>query len=176
MPASLHDGIAVVVQRGGVDVHAADLAVADAYLIDVANAVGDELGVVVRMLAEDEDQPLVPLSFQGLDLAAHLVRVQRAAHGVLVRAAKRAVGAVVDALVADVQRREQHDAVAVDVRFSVRAASKISSIKSGSAQRVSSAVSSTESDSFARLFWMISRTRAGSGRHLAARIAVDLRR
>ena len=74
-------------------------------------------GVVVRMLAEDEDQPLVPLVLQGQHLLAEFVFVQRAADLRLVRPAERAVDAVVRAVVADVQRREQHDAVAVDVAF-----------------------------------------------------------
>ena len=69
------------------------------------------------MLAEDEDQPLVPLVLQGQHLLADVVFVERAADLLPVRAAERAVQAIVRALVADVQRGEQHDAVAVHVAF-----------------------------------------------------------
>ena len=69
------------------------------------------------MLAEDQDQPLVPLPLQGQHLLADFVLVQRAADRFAVRAAERAILAIVRAIVADVQRREQHDAVAVDVAF-----------------------------------------------------------
>ena len=67
------------------------------------------------MLAEHENQPLVPLVLQGQHLLADFVLVQRAANLRLVRAAERAVEAIVRAVVADVHRREQHDAVAVNV-------------------------------------------------------------
>ena len=67
------------------------------------------------MLAEDENQPLVPLRFQGQHLLADFVLVQRAANGLPVRAAERAILAIVRAVVADVERGEQHDAVAVHV-------------------------------------------------------------
>ena len=79
MPAALTVRVAVVVQRRGVDVHAADLAVAGRGRVDVPHALGHELGVVVRMLAEDEDQPLVPLVLQRHHLLADFVLVQRAA-------------------------------------------------------------------------------------------------
>ena len=68
----LDRGVAGVVQRGGVDVHAADLAVADLHRIDLPHAVGDELGRVAGMLAEDEDQSACGPALQGLDLGADL--------------------------------------------------------------------------------------------------------
>ena len=113
----LDDPIAVVIQRGGVQVDAADFAAAGGGRVDVLHALGHEAGVVLRMLAEDEDQPLVPLVFQGQHLLADFVLVQRAANLRLVRAAERAIEAIVRAVVADVDRREQHDAVAVNVAF-----------------------------------------------------------
>ncbi len=116
--AGRFDGeVAVVVQRRGVDVDAANFAAAGPRRVHVLNALGDELGVVVRVLAEDEDQPLVPFFLQGENLLAKFVFVERAADRLAVRAAKRAVRAVVHALVADVQRGEQHDPVAVHVAF-----------------------------------------------------------
>ena len=74
-------------------------------------------GVVVRMLAEDEDQPLVPLVLQGQHLLAQSILVKRAADLLAIRPAERAVLAIVRAIVADVQRGEQHDPVAVHVAF-----------------------------------------------------------
>jgi hypothetical protein len=109
--------VAFVVHRRGVQIDAADFARARASGIDVPDAIGHELGVVIGMLAEDEDQPLVSLAFQGENLLADFLFVQRAANLVAVRAAERAVLAIVAALVADVQRREQHDPVAVNIAF-----------------------------------------------------------
>ena len=54
------------------------------------------------------------LPLERLDLAAKLLRAQRAAQGGGVRAAEGAVQAVVGAIVADVERGEDHDPVAVD--------------------------------------------------------------
>ena len=110
-------GISGVVHGGRVDVHAADLAVIDLDRIDRPHALGDELGAVGRVLAEDQDRPLVALPLQGLDLGPQVVRAERAADLVGIRAAKGAVQAVILATAAHVQRREQHDAVAVDVAF-----------------------------------------------------------
>ena len=58
---------------------------------------------------------MCPSLSRASDLLADLVLVERAADRLAVRAAERAVAAVVGAVVADVQRGEQHDAVAVDV-------------------------------------------------------------
>ncbi len=113
----LDDAIAVVIQRGGVQVDAADIAAGGGRRVDVTHALGHEVGVVPRMLAEDQDQPLVPLVLQRQHLLADFIRVERAANLRLVRAAETAIEAVVRAVVADVDRREQHDAVAVDLAF-----------------------------------------------------------
>ena len=90
-PRGLHRGIALVVQRGGVDIDPADVAVVHADGVDLTDAVGDELRAVAGMLAEDEDQPLVADAQQGLDLAAEFVRAERAADFLAVGAAERAV-------------------------------------------------------------------------------------
>ena len=55
------------------------------------------------------------LPLQRPDLAADLVLTQRAANLLPVRPAKRTIDAVVHAVVTDVQRREEHDPVAVHV-------------------------------------------------------------
>ncbi len=104
-----------MVQRGGVDIDPADVARPAADRVDLAHALGHILRAVAGVLAEDQDQPLVPLGQQGLDLGAEFVLAQRPADLRLVGAAKCAVLAVVAALVAHVQRGKQHDAVAVHV-------------------------------------------------------------
>ena len=104
-----------MVQRGGVDVDPPDFAVAGRRGVDVADAVGNELGVVVRMLAEDQDQPLMSLLFQRQHLLADFVSVQGATDHFPIRAAERAVSAIVGTFVADVKRGKKHDAVAVNV-------------------------------------------------------------
>ena len=72
-------GISGVIHGGRVDVHAADLAVIDLDRVDRPHALGDELGAVGRVLAEDQDRPLVALPLQGLDLGPQVVRAERAA-------------------------------------------------------------------------------------------------
>ena len=67
------------------------------------------------MLAEDQDRPLVALPLQGLDLGPQVVLAERAADLVGVGTAKGAVQAIVLATAAHVERREEHDAVAVNV-------------------------------------------------------------
>ncbi len=113
----LDRGIAGMVQRGGVEVHPANFALAGLDRIDLPHAIGHVMGVVLRMLAEDEDDALVAAVFQGFDLGAQVGRRERAADILGVGTAEAAVLTIVGALVADIQRREQDDAVAVDVAF-----------------------------------------------------------
>ena len=112
----LDRGIAGVVQRGGVDVHAADLAVADLDRIDRPHALGDELGAVAtgarRRPGSSACGPCAPGPRPG-PAGRPRLSVRRTASGLERR--KRAVQAIVRATAAHVQRREEHDAVAVDV-------------------------------------------------------------
>ena len=111
----LDRGVAGMVQGSGVDVDAADFALAGRGGVNLPHALGHELGRVARMLAEDQNQPLVPLVLQGQHLPPEFVCVQRAANLPAVRAAERAIKAVVRAIVAHVQRRKQHDPIAVNL-------------------------------------------------------------
>ena len=110
----LEGAVAGVVERCGVDVHPADLAVALAGVVDRAHAFGHEGGVVLRVLAEDEDEALVPFLLQGDHLLDEFARGQGAPHRLVVVSAEAAVPAGVDAVVTDIEGGEQHDAVAVD--------------------------------------------------------------
>jgi hypothetical protein len=103
------------VEGGGVDVDAPDFAVPDFDGVDQPHGVRDELGVVARVFAEDHDQPLVPAVLHRGHLRADFVRAERAPYRVGVRATEGAILAIVAAQVADVQRSEEHDAVAVDI-------------------------------------------------------------
>jgi len=103
-----------MVERRGVDVHPPDLPVPLLDAVHVADGLGDEGGVVARMLAENEDEPLVPLRLEGADLPRDLLRLERPADRVGVAPAEPAVEAVVGALVPDVERGEEHDPVPVD--------------------------------------------------------------
>ena len=104
-----------MIQWRGIDADPADFAVARRRAVNVPDAFGHEFGVVVRMLAEDQNQALVTLVFQGQNLRANFIFVQRAANHFAVRAPKCAVLAVVIALVADVKRGKDHNPVAVHV-------------------------------------------------------------
>src|ERR1017187_7336740 len=99
-----------VVERGRVHVRAPDFAVPAGYVVDVANATGDEIGVVAWVLAEHHDEALVPLLLHGHHLLADLIHAQRAANHVLVLALKPTVGAIVHAQIAEIERRKEHDA------------------------------------------------------------------
>ena len=101
----------------GVDVHPADLAVADPHVVHRPDTLGDEIGVVAGVFAEDQDQPFMSFLLQRLDLGAHLGPVQRSPDDLAVGALERAVSAVVHAIVADVQWGEEHDAITVDIAF-----------------------------------------------------------
>lgn len=107
--------VALMVHRRRIDIYAADLAMLDLDRINGPHTLGDELRAVARMFAENEDRPLVALALEGLDLGTQIVRAKRAADHVGVRTAERAVEAIVSATAADVKRREEHNAVAVDV-------------------------------------------------------------
>ena len=104
-----------LVEGGRVDVHAADLAAAFLGGVDQARGVGDEVGVVLRALAVDQDQALVAQVLQRLHLAHQLLVGEGVAHGAGEGAAEAAVLAVVAAGVAHVERGEEDDAVAVDL-------------------------------------------------------------
>ena len=77
----------------------------------------DELRRVFRRLAIYEDQTLLTIFFQRFDIVHELLVGEGGAHLFAVGGAETAVFAVVHAVVAHVERREQHDAVAIDVAF-----------------------------------------------------------
>src|SRR5262245_17245409 len=105
-PGLPDDAIALDIQGGGVDVDAADLPLPAPRAVDRAYRLGDEAGVVLGMLAEDQDQSLVAAILERLDLPADLGVIERPPHGLAVRPPEAAVGAIVDAEIADVQRCE----------------------------------------------------------------------
>ena len=108
---------AVFLDGGGrdVDVHAADGAVLVLDGVDGADALQDVLdGVVDRVLAGLDGQALVAHVLQGDDLAPHVLLAELDAGDVLVLAVVGTVDAAVDAVVGEVERREHHDAVAVE--------------------------------------------------------------
>jgi hypothetical protein len=107
-----------------VHVHASDLTLPTADVVDVANAGRDEVGVVAWMLAEDHDEALVPLILQRGDLPSDVLHAERATDHVLVLVLEATIGAVVHAHVPDVQRCEQHDAVAIHPLFEVACGGK----------------------------------------------------
>ena len=107
---------AVLVHRGRGDVHvdAADRAVLVLHGVDGADGVEDVLdGVVARILARLDGEALVAHVLQRDDLVADLVLRELDARDGLVDGMVRAVEAAVDAVVREVERGEEHDAVAV---------------------------------------------------------------
>ncbi len=85
------------------------------HAVDGVDAIEDVLnGVVHRVLAGLDGQPLVAHVLQRDDLGPHLLLRQLAPGDVLVFQVIGTVQAAVDAVVGQVQRREHHDAVAVE--------------------------------------------------------------
>ena len=82
---------AAVIQGRGVDVHPTDLPASATHVVDVTNTGGDEVRVVMRVLAEHDDEALVPLVLHGRHLLADLIHAEGAAEHVSVAAAKPAV-------------------------------------------------------------------------------------
>ena len=108
---------AEVFHRGGgdVDVDSADVAVLVVHAVDGVDALEDVLdGVVHRVLAGLDGQALVAHVLQRDHLGADLVLGQLAAGDVPVLHVIGTVHATVHAVVGQVQRREDHDAVAVE--------------------------------------------------------------
>ena len=108
--------LAVILDRGrrDVDIDAADRTV---FVLDAVNCL-DALEnvfdrIVDRILARLNCQTLVAQILQCDDLGAHLVLGQLFARNVFVLRVIRAVNAAVDAIVGQIERRENHDAVAV---------------------------------------------------------------
>ncbi len=120
----LHGAEPSVIQRRGVDVHATDFAVSALHVVDVSNTGRDEVGVVAWVLAEYDDEALVPLLFHRHNLLADLIHAQRAADHVLVLVLETAVGTVVHAQVAEIERREEHDAIAVHALLEIAGGGK----------------------------------------------------
>ncbi len=58
-----HDAVAFVIQGSGVQVDAANLTAAGFRGIDLPHALGHEFGRIARMLAENQNEPLVSLVF-----------------------------------------------------------------------------------------------------------------
>ena len=112
--------LAVILDRGrrDVDIDAADRAV---FVLDAVNrldALEDVFDRIVdRVLARFDCQTFVTQILQCDDLGAHLVLGQLFARNVLVLRVIRAVNAAVDAVVGQIERRKNHDAVAVKRQF-----------------------------------------------------------
>ena len=107
----------VVFHRGGgdVDIHAANCAVLVMDAVDGLDAVEDVLDRVVhRVFARLDGEALVPHVLQGRHLADDFLLRQLFARNVLVLQVVGTVDAAVDAVVGEVERRKQHDAVAVE--------------------------------------------------------------
>lgn len=106
-PVVLHRGC------GDVHVHAADSSVFVLDVVDGADALQNVFDGVKRVLARFERQPFVPHVLQGDDFRFYLLLGELLAeHGLVLRMVG-AVGAPVDAVVGEVERREHDDSVAV---------------------------------------------------------------
>ena len=108
--------LAVVLHRGGrdVDVDPTDIPVFMVDGVDGLDAVEDVFdGIVHRVLARFDGQALVAHVLQGDHLGADLLLGQLLPGDVLVFQMVGTVEAAVDAVIGEIQRRENHDAVAV---------------------------------------------------------------
>ena len=102
-------------RRGDVDVDAADVAVLVVDAVNCVDALQNVLDrVVLGILAGLDCETLVSHILQRDDLGADLLLGQLLARDMLVLEMIRAVKTSVDAVVGQIQRRKEHDAVAVE--------------------------------------------------------------
>ena len=101
-------------RRGDIDVHAADRAV---FVLDAVNGLDAFQHVldriVHRVLAGLQRETLMSHVLERDDFAADFLLRQLLAANVLVLRVIRAIDAAVDAVIRQIQRREQHDALPV---------------------------------------------------------------
>lgn len=103
------------IKRGTVDVDAANFsALVRCDGVDVAHGLRDPVGIVLGVLAVDEEQSLVSLLFQHFHFLADFFPGQCAAFQVFVAGVETTVFTLVAAFVGDVQRGEEDKAVSVD--------------------------------------------------------------
>ena len=102
-------------RRGDVDVQAADLSVLVLDRIDGLNRLQNVFdGVVLWVLAGLEQQTLVTEVLKSNHLAGDFFLRELLADDVLIFCVIRAVGAGIYAVIGEVERRKENDAVAVD--------------------------------------------------------------
>ena len=102
-------------RRGDVDVQAADLSVLVFDRIDGLNRLQNVFdGVVLGVLASLEQQTLVTEVLKGNHLAGDFFLRELLADDVLIFSVIRAIGAGIHAVIGEVERRKENDAVAVD--------------------------------------------------------------
>ena len=103
------------IKRRSINVNAADGSFSLFDAIGLTDDLGDEFRAVARMFAKDFYQPFMPQRLQGANFLLQTRRRQGIADDFLVGTAQTAVFAVVDTLVADIQRCKQNNAIAIDL-------------------------------------------------------------
>lgn len=123
-------------RRGDVDVQAADLSVLVFDRIDGLNRLQNVFdGVVLGVLASLEQQTLVTEVLKGNHLAGDFFLRELLADDVLIFSVIRAIGAGIHAVIGEIERREENDAVAVDFSLTSRAIEKMRSLQSSRSQK-----------------------------------------
>ena len=108
-----NDPVSFMIHGRRVDIDSANFPVPVAGGVDRTHAFGNEIGVVFGMLAENQDQPLLPRSLELHHLFAQFFKCQSAPHREFIAALKPAIGTIIDAIVAHIERSEKHNPVAV---------------------------------------------------------------
>lgn len=163
-PGFFDGPVTLVIERGGVNIYPPDRPPALFYRVGGPDGIGDEFGGVVGVFAEDQDQPFVAGIFQSLDLEPKFVIAQGLADGIFLGPAEGAVKAVVDTEVADIERGEDDDPVAVNLALQLAGGGEdllLQILGFGSQQP---GCSSTVSGSLARARLIAARTRPESSR------------
>ncbi len=113
----LDDGITLMVERRGIDIHPSDFAVSHLRVIDGSDASCNKRWIVGLMFAENEDQSFVSLAFEAFNLFANLFFVQSPPNRGDVTTFKATVGTVIHTFVSDVEWCKNDDPVAVHISF-----------------------------------------------------------
>ncbi len=113
----LHDAETFHIQRGGVDVDSTNGTVALLHRIRQFGGVRNELRRVFRRLTINENQTLLAVFFQCLNVVHKLLIGERGTHLFFVGGTETTIFAIINTVVAHIQRGKKHNAVAVDTAF-----------------------------------------------------------
>ena len=106
--------IALYIQRCGIDVNPANLAIALFYAVYTLNGIVEELRVIIRMFTIHHNKAFMPTVDKCTDLIFQPVHCESVSFDDIIRGAKAAIRAVVNTLVPYIQWSKDNDTVTIN--------------------------------------------------------------